>query len=119
MGSFDISYDAEDDALEVTFELYNENFVRTLALNDNIILFTDLGLHAIWGISFYSYSRLLQVSETEFTSLKDLPPDQAQSILAMLTRKPASHFFDITDPLAFIARIGAPNLHRLVEENED
>ena len=116
MGSFDISYDADDDFLEATFAIFDENLSRSVALNDHVFLFTDLGLQTVWGLTFYSFSRLLGVSETEFTALKDLPTPQVEAILSLLTKPPASHFFDLTDPEGLIARVNAPSIHRLLDE---
>src|SRR5207249_7170310 len=81
MGSFELQYDADDDALEITFSVFDERFVRTLPLNDHIVIFADLGLETAWGITFYSFSRLLGVSETEFTSLRELPEEQIDAIM--------------------------------------
>lgn len=114
MASFDISYDAEEDVLEITFALYDEGSARTVPLNDNIFLFTDLALQNAWGLSFYSYSKLLQVSETVLTALAGMTEAQRNLVLRLLSREPASLFFDITYPEALIARVEAPNVRRLV-----
>lgn len=114
MPSFDLTYDAEEDVLEVTFGLYDENMAKTIPLNDNIFLFSDLTLQTVWGISFYSYSKLLQVSETELDALRDIPDRQRDLVLRLLARAPASLFFDITYPDALIARLAAPSLHSLI-----
>src|SRR5262245_35949862 len=113
MATFDMAYDAEEDVLEVTFSVFDEHFARTLSLNDHIFVFADLGLQAVWGLTFYSYARLLGVSETEFTALKELPEEQVDAILALLSRPPASHFFDLTDPGGLIARLRAPDVQTL------
>lgn len=115
MASFEMSYDAEEDVLEVTFAVYDERFVRTLPLNDHVIVFADLSLRGIWGLTFYSYARLLGVSETELTGLKDLPDEQVTAVLSLLAAPPAAHFLDLTDPEGLIARVTAPNLQTLVE----
>jgi hypothetical protein len=117
MESFDITYDADEDFMEVTFALFDENLSRTVALNDHIFLFTDLGLQALWGITFYSYHRLLGVSETDLTALKELPEPQVDAILALLTRPPASLFFDVTYPDSLIARINAPSIAALIGDD--
>lgn len=114
MGSFELSYDAEEDVLEITFALYDESVARTVPLNDNIFLFTDLGLQSTWGLSLYSYSKLLEVSETEFTALRDMTEAQRNLVLRLLSKAPASHFFDITYPEALIARVDAPDLRSLI-----
>jgi hypothetical protein len=114
MPSFEMQYDEDEDVLEVTFAVFDEHFARTIPLNDHIFVFSDLGFGAVWGLTFYSYSRLLGVSETEFTGLRDLGEDQVSSILAMLSRAPASYFFDLTDPESLIARIASPDLEKLI-----
>jgi hypothetical protein len=116
MASFEMAYDADEDVLEVTFAVYDERFSNTLTLNDNILLFTDPGLSTVWGITLYEYSRLLGVSETEFTNLRDLPDNQIEAILSLLSAPPASLFFDVTDPEGLIARVSAPGLQALIEE---
>ena len=117
MGSFDLSYDCDEDVLEITFTLYDEQVARTVPLNDNILVFSDLALQNVWGISFYSFSKLLGVSETEFTAIRELTEAQRNLVLNLLSREPASLFFDITYPDALIARIKAPNLQRLVQSS--
>ena len=114
-----MQYNADEDFLEVTFETFDERFARTLALNDHIFVFTDLTLAAVWGLTFYSFSRLLGVSETEFTALKDLTDDQVDGCLRLLSVPPASHFFELTDPAGLIARIRAPRLDALVFAPEE
>ncbi len=114
MPSLDLRYDEDEDVLEVTFAVFDETFARTLPLNDHIFVFTDLSLGTVWGLTFYSFARILGVSETEFTTLKDLPDDQVNVILGLLATPPASHFFDITDPDALIARVRGPSLEALI-----
>ena len=115
MGSFDLAYDAEQDVLEIIFEVFDESFARTLSLNDHVFVFTDLALQTVWGLTFYSYSRLLGVSETEFTALRDQPDELVATVLVLLSRPPASRFFDVTDPEGLIARVCAPNIQALIE----
>ena len=114
MPSFDISYEEDEDVLEVTFALFDETFARTIPLNDHIFLFTDLGMGAVWGITLYSYSRLLGVSETELAALREMTEEQTNAILSLLARPPASHFFDVTDPGGLIARVRAPAVSALL-----
>jgi hypothetical protein len=114
MGYLDLSYDPDEDVLEVTFTVFDEHFARTVTLNDNIFLFTDLSAQNAWGLTFYSYQHLLQVSETEFTALKDLPEEQVAALLSLLSRRPAALFFDLTDPESLIARVLAPRLAPLL-----
>jgi hypothetical protein len=115
MPSFDLTYDFDEDVLEVTFAVFDENFSRSISLNDHIFLFTDLGLQTVWGITFYSYSRLLGVSETDLSGLRELEEQYSSAILSLLSTPPASHFFKVTDTEALIARINAPSLHALIE----
>lgn len=119
MRSFEIAYDAEEDVLEVTFDSYEQEFARTVPLNDHIFLFTDMALQSLWGLSFYSYTRLLGVSETEFTSLRELKPAQIARVLSHLSKPPGSLFFALTDPERLIARVNAPSLHHLFVEDEE
>ena len=42
--------------------------------------------------------------------------EQAQSILALLSRPPANRFFILTDPELFVARIITPNIETLVKD---
>ena len=114
MGSFDITYDADDDFLEVTFAIFDENTSRTVPLSDHVFLFADLSLQNLWGLSIYSYARLLEVSETELTGLRGLPQPQVDAVFALLSRPPASFFFDVTDPNGLIARVSAPSIHPLI-----
>ena len=93
MPSFEMSYEYEDDVLEITFEPYDETFARTIPLNDHIFLFTDLSMAAVWGMTLYSYSKLLGVSETELSSLREIPDNSGLY----------SHFVDETAGLALYA----------------
>jgi hypothetical protein len=115
MSSFEMAYDADEDVLEITFAHYDENFARTITLNDHIFVFTDLGMQTVWGLTFYSYARLLGVSETDFTALREVTDAQAEQILRLLSVPPASLFFDLTDPERLIARVGAPKVQALIE----
>lgn len=116
MQSFDLSYSAEDDSLEVVFEVFDERFARSIPLNDHIVLHTDLSFSAVWGLTFYSYARLLMVSETAFTALHEWTEEHVEAVLQLLATPPASAFFDITDPEGLIARVQAPRISRLIED---
>lgn len=114
MGWFELIYTSEDDVLKVSFQPFERRFARTIGLNDHIFLFTDPDLTGVWGLTFYAYSQLLGVSETEFTGLRELPDTEAEAILKLLAVPPSSHFFHVTDPDGLIARILAPGLQELV-----
>ncbi len=110
MPSFEMLYDEEEDALEITFATFDESFARTILLNDNIVIHTDLAYSTAWGVSFYSYSRLLQVSETHLDGLRPLPEADARRILALVHSYPLSLFLEPVDPGDLRARVKSPNL---------
>jgi hypothetical protein len=114
MSGFDLSYDSDDDVLEVTFEIFDEQFSRTVTLNDNILLFTDLSGRAVWGLTLYDYARLLRVGETVFTALGDLSDEQIEDILALIVEPPVALFLELTDSEALLARVLSPNLGSLI-----
>ena len=114
MPSFELIYEEEEDALEVTFETFDENFARTIPLNDEIVIYTDLSLTAAWGISMYKYLRLLEVNETHLEGLRHLPDADSQRLLTLLYASPLAHFLEVLDPAELLARIKAPNLHALM-----
>lgn len=118
MPSFEIAYDADEDSLEATFDAQDEVFSRTIPLNDHVVLYTDQHLGRAWGLAFYSYSRLLLVSETQFTSIQDWPDENRNQVLALLSNEPAGLFFDITDPELLIARVRAPRLSAIIGETD-
>jgi hypothetical protein len=114
MPSFEIAYDAEEDSLEATFDAQEEVFSRTIPLNDHIVLYTDQNVDRAWGLAFFSYSRLLLVSETQFTAIQEWPEEDRLQVLRLLSNEPAGLFFDITDPEALIARVRAPRLSAII-----
>ncbi len=114
MSSFEMLYDEEEDALEITFATFDESFARTIALNDNIVIHTDLSFTTAWGVSFYSYARLLEVSETHLDGLRPLPEADARRILALVHSYPLSLFMEPVDPGDLRARVKAPNLADLL-----
>lgn len=116
MPAFDLSYDEEEDVLEVTFGLFDERASRPIVLNDHIVLMTDLTRRTVWGITFYGYAHLLAVSETELSGLKEAADADAEALLRLLTMPPASAFFDVTRPHERIARVLAPRLLDLFAE---
>lgn len=110
MPSFEMLYDEDEDALEVTFATFDESFARTVPLNDNIVIFTDLSLSSAWGVNFYSYTRLLQVSETHLDGLRPLPEADARRLLALVHSFPLSLFMEPVDPGDLRSRVRAPSL---------
>lgn len=114
MPSFEIIYDSEDDALEITFATFDEHFARTIVLNDNIVMYTDLAIASAWGLSFYSYGQLLQVSETHLDGLRPLSDTDARRILSIIQREPVALFLQTLDPGELRALVKAPGLAQLV-----
>jgi hypothetical protein len=114
MSSFELSYEEEEDVLEVTFETFDEHFARTIPLNDKIIIYTDLSFTAAWGISMYSYMRLLEVNETHLDGLRPLPEADARRLMNLLYAYPLAHFLEVLDPGELLARVKAPQLLALM-----
>ena len=114
MSTFELAYDAEEDVLEITFESYDEHFARTIELNDNVLLYTDLGFTTAWGLTFYSYAQLLQVNETHLDGLQPLTEIQARRVLGLLGQPPASYFLEVISPGDLLARVKAPHLQDLL-----
>jgi hypothetical protein len=114
MLSFELIYDGEEDALEVTFESFDEHFARTIALNDNVVIHTDTSFSVVWGLTFYSYAQLLQVNETHLDGLEALSDADRRRVLGLLSHPPASHFLEVTTPDDLLARVKAPTLQALL-----
>ncbi len=114
MPSFEMIYDTEEDVLEVTFEDFEETFSRTIALNDCILLYTDLNFQSAWGLSFYGYGTLLQVNETVLDDLNSLSEPNRLRILQLLAQPPVSHFLEVRDREEGVAVIKSPNLEVLL-----
>ena len=114
MNSFEICYDSETDFLSVTFGELDGVSSKSISLNDFVVLHTDMSLKQCWGIEFYSFSSLLDVSETDLTGLNDLTDAQSDLVMKMLGTSPCKSFFYITDSERRLARISTPNLHSLM-----
>ena len=114
MASFEIVYEQEEDVLEVTFEVFDENFARAIALNDNIILHTDTDVKTAWGITFFSYARLLEVSETHLDNLREFEQKDVQRLLAVIDKQPICNFIEILDTTELRALVKAPPLYELL-----
>ena len=115
MNSFEIIYEAEEDVLEVTFDSMSvdESLSRAIALNEEIVLHTDALMSAAWGITFYSYARLLQVTETHLDELEPLDTNNRNRVLAMLLKEPVSKFLEILDTEQLRALVKAPRISEL------
>ena len=115
MASFELIYEEEDDALEVTFAAFDEHFARAISLNDNITLHTNMEFTAAWGMTFYSYAQMLQVNETFLEGLRELPDDAMRQILALLNQPPASFFLQVLKAEELRAQIKSPGLSQLID----
>lgn len=114
MASFEMIYEAEEDVLEVTFEAFDESFARVITLNNNLLLYTDLMFQTVWGLTFYSYGQLLQVSETHLDGLSLLPDADRLRLLALLSTPPASRFLKVFHPGELRALVLSPSLGDLL-----
>jgi hypothetical protein len=110
MGSFNIQYEQRDDTLEVDFGGREGGEETRVALNDLLFLYVDPSLRELHGIVIYNFSRLMEVSEIEFTDLAQEDESLFQDVLSLLSRPPGNLFFELTDPEEGIARIQAPHL---------
>ena len=114
MSSFEMIYDEDEDLLEIVFEVMDENFARSVPLNENILLHTDSNLTSVWGLTFYSYKTLLQVSETHLDSLRELPEDTTRKFLRLISKPPVSPFLVMLEDSALRALVKAPKLEELL-----
>lgn len=114
MASFELFYDEEEDVLEATFTSFDEQFARSIPLNDNIVLYADLSLTAGWGITIYSYGTLLQVNETHMDGISRLAEDDQRRLLRLLALPPTSLFLEVLEPLELRAIVKAPALSSLL-----
>ncbi len=105
--------------LEVTFAAFNEQFARTFVLNDNIVLYTNTSFSIAWGLTFYSYGQLLQVSETYLDGLSALDEPDALRLMGVISRPPISFFLQILDAAGLRALVKAPGLQAMVLGNRD
>jgi hypothetical protein len=115
MASFELIYEEDEDVLEVTFVTFDENFARTIALNDNIVLYTDTEFKAAWGLTLYSYAQLLQVSETHLDGLRPLDGVRLQKLLRLISMPPISCFLQMIAVGELRALVKAPNLEQLLQ----
>lgn len=115
MPSFELIYEQEEDVLEVTFAVFDENFARAIALNDEIVLYTDTQIATAWGLTFYSYGQLLQSAETDLDGLQPLDQANRNRLFTLLSRPPASYFLTLLDTEQLRAQVLAPRLQDLIE----
>ena len=114
MPSFEVIYEEDEDVLEVTFATFDEHFARTIPLNDSIVLYTDTSVSHAWGITFYEYARLMQVTETHLDALEALDEANRNRLFSVLVKAPASYFLEILDTEGLRALVKAPRLQDLI-----
>lgn len=115
MASFDLYYEESEDVLEVTFVSFDENFARTIPLNEQVELLTDTAFAIGWGLRFYGYATLLQVGEIDLDGLEPLSAQDRRRVLGVLGTPPISHFLELMDSEGRRALIKAPSLQHLLE----
>lgn len=115
MASFDLYYEEGEDVLEVMFATFDESFARTISLNERIELLTDTNFAAGWGLRFYGYATLLQVSEIDLDGLEPFATADRNQVIRVLSVPPVSHFLELLDSEARRALIKSPGLQELIE----
>ena len=115
MASWEMSYDSDEDLLLVTFESFDDTLARTIALNDNITLYTDAFMNVGWGLEIYGYSSLLQVNETYLDGLRPLSEADARRVMRVLETGCLTSFLRVTDPGELLAVLRAPPVAELLD----
>ena len=114
MPSFEISYDADEDILDVQFGEIFDPSVKTISLNENIVIVTDIALTHVYQITFFGFQKLVEVSETEFSALADLTQQQAGLVIMLIASGECSSFFPFTKPEGWLARVQYPRFNHLI-----
>ena len=114
MSGFEMAYDSEEDVLEVTFETFDEHFAKTIPLGENVIIYTDLMLSAVWGLTLYGYAETLEAGEIEIESLKKAETSGIGPYHALLTRQPISLFMELIEEKPGFVRFLAPSLDEII-----
>jgi hypothetical protein len=114
MASFELIYEEDEDVLEVTFASFDEHFARAIPLNENIIVHTDTAVAVAWGITFYDYAKLLQVSETHLDGLHAFEEVDRQRLFRVIVMPPLCYFLQLLEPAELRALVKAPRLDDLL-----
>ncbi len=114
MSGFEMAYDSEEDVLEVTFETFDEHFAKTIPLGENVIIYTDLMLSSVWGLTLYKYVETIEDGEIEIDSLKKAEISGNGPYHALLKRQPISLFMELIEEKPGFARYLAPCLDELI-----
>jgi hypothetical protein len=118
MTSFRLAYDAAEDVLVASFGEESDAESRHVPLNDHIDLWADVERTTVHALAFRAYSRLLGVSETYFSALREADDETVSATLRLVAEPPASRFFDLTDPEGLIARVLSPRIEELFQSDE-
>ena len=108
-------YEADEDVLEVTFDVVDENFSRSIPLNEEIVLHTDANVSSAWGITFYNYAKLLQVTETHLDELSSLDAAHQDRIFSIIAKSPISKFLELLDTESLRAIVKSPRVLELIQ----
>ena len=114
MSRFEIAYDSEEDVLEVTFETFDEHFARTISFSENIVVYTDLMLSTVWGLTIYGYVESLEEGEFELDALKQANAGDRVKLVSLITRQPLSLFIEPPLEGSSGIRLKTPNLGELI-----
>jgi hypothetical protein len=114
MPSFEIQYDADEDVLDVTFEVYDESFSRTITLNEQIVIYTDLMFQNGWGITLYGFQELCEESEILLEGLSSIPQAETEKVRRLLENTPLGLFLCVTDWKQLRVKVQPPPLSALL-----
>ncbi len=109
MSGIKINYDSEGDILDVIFSISIPKRRTAIELNDNIILFMDIGFKKAIGLTVLSYSKLLQ-KRLKF-DLDQLPGDRREKLTKLLLKSPINLILDVRDDTL---KIHATHLEELI-----
>ena len=90
VSGFEIAYDSEEDVLEVTFETFDDHFAKTITLSERVIVYSDLMISTVWGVTIYGYAEALEAGELELEALATGLPRRSREV--SLTRGQVSAF---------------------------
>lgn len=95
MSGIKINYDSEGDILDVTLSISIPQKRTAIELNDNIILYMDIGFKKAIGLTVLSYSKILQ--KRLKLNLDQLPGDRRDNLIKLLLKSPINLILDVKD----------------------
>jgi hypothetical protein len=98
-------YDPEGDILEVRFHPGKSGNRTGFELDDHIVIFTDKAYTIILGLTFLSYSKLVQEESLSLSKAKSLPKDVLEKVTRLVNKSAASHFVKIDETDKMHARV--------------